>query len=361
MVICYFGDSESIHLKKWATHFKELGHEVHVISFKNTPIEGIPHHHIDAGEIQQKGGNFKVLFTFRRIKKILQQIKPDFLHAHYATSYGITAALTGFHPLIISAWGSDVLVSPSKSKLLKLLLKFAFRKADRVTVVAPHMQMALETLNVPKSKQRVITHGIKMDVFYPMPHLRNDDVFTIVSTRHFEPIYNPFFVLEAFVEFSKRNEKVNLILVGDGSLKEELQAYCLAQSIESKVHFTGKLSQDELAKTLNRSHVFISMSSSDGDVVSMAEAMACGCYCLGSDIPANRYWIQEPLNGALVPLGNLPSFVQKLQHTYDHYPALQDTAQAFNVNLIQQQGNWEFNMNQALNMYQDVVEHHGQR
>lgn len=355
MVICYFGDSESIHLIKWATHFQALGNDVHVISFKKTPVSGVLHHFLDAGNINQKGGNFKVLFTYRALRKLLQTIQPDVLHAHYATSYGITAALTGFHPLVISAWGSDVLVSPQRSLLIKKLVRFAFRKADIVTVVAPHMQKALDFLGVPHAKQRVITHGIKKEVFFNTNQNRIKAEFTFVSTRHLEPIYNPFFILEAFALFSQNHENVQLNLIGDGSLKEALRVYCVEKGVQDKVCFLGRQTQENLAVILNESNVFLSMSNSDGDVVSMVEAMACGCYCMGSDIPANRYWITEDENGCLVTLGDIPAFVEKLNFVHQHFQELKKKADEFNVERIEKQGNWEYNMNTAMNLYLELV------
>src|SRR6266568_3578694 len=129
MKICYFGDGESIHVIRWCKHFESLGHQIHLISFKNVAIDTIHTHFIDAGNISVKGRNWKVLLKFREVKKILKQIQPDILHSHYATSYGITGALCGFHPYVITTLGSDILISSKQSIIYKLLLKYAFSKA----------------------------------------------------------------------------------------------------------------------------------------------------------------------------------------------------------------------------------------
>ncbi|MGB5848449.1 MAG: glycosyltransferase, partial [Ignavibacteriaceae bacterium] len=45
-------------------------------------------------------GNFlKLMYlaVFPRLKKIIRTFKPDILHAHYAASYGVIGAFTGFH------------------------------------------------------------------------------------------------------------------------------------------------------------------------------------------------------------------------------------------------------------------------
>ncbi|MEN9523212.1 MAG: hypothetical protein RL065_1589, partial [Bacteroidota bacterium] len=146
MKICYFADAPSIHVVRWCKHFASLGHEVHLISFKQNTIENVTEHFIDIGDINVKGGNWKVLLKFGEVKKILKQIKPDIFHAMYATSYGITGALCRFHPYIITTLGTDVLITPNQSKIIKYLLKFAFKKADWITAMADHMKVAMEEM-----------------------------------------------------------------------------------------------------------------------------------------------------------------------------------------------------------------------
>src|ERR1041385_3957155 len=115
MRICYFADAISIHTKRWCSHFASLGHEVHLVSFRKADIPNVTFHLLDAGNIDVRGGNWKVLLQYKKLRKILKEIKPDVLHAHYATSYGTVGALAGFHPYIITTLGSDVLISPKQS------------------------------------------------------------------------------------------------------------------------------------------------------------------------------------------------------------------------------------------------------
>ena len=130
MKICFFGDSESIHIIRWCRHFASAGHEIHLLSFKKNKIDGINCHAIDAGEINVSGGNWKVVLQSRKVKKQLREIKPDILHSFYATSYGMAGAQTGFHPYVVTALGSDILVSPRKSFLYRKMLRYVFKKAD---------------------------------------------------------------------------------------------------------------------------------------------------------------------------------------------------------------------------------------
>ena len=131
MKICFFANGGSIHTVRWCTHFQKLGHEVHLISFENAEIPEVKIHFIDIGNVNVHGGNWKVLLKYRKIKRLLKVIKPDIFHALYATSYGITGALCGFQPFIITALGTDVLISPKESFMYRILLRYAFSKEMR--------------------------------------------------------------------------------------------------------------------------------------------------------------------------------------------------------------------------------------
>ena len=71
MKICYFGDGQSIHIQKWCKHFSNLGYEVHLITFRNTEIENIHVHFINAGNIKTKGGNWKTLLKYQKAGSLI--------------------------------------------------------------------------------------------------------------------------------------------------------------------------------------------------------------------------------------------------------------------------------------------------
>src|SRR5690606_6600664 len=115
MKICYFADSESIHTIRWCNHFKSLGHEVHLITLKSAMIDGIQVYPLDLKGIKKSGGNWKSLFKYRKVKRLLKQIQPDIFHSLYATSYGVTGSLAGHKNYVITALGSDLLISARNS------------------------------------------------------------------------------------------------------------------------------------------------------------------------------------------------------------------------------------------------------
>jgi glycosyltransferase involved in cell wall biosynthesis len=163
--ICYLANAASIHIVRWVKYFASKGHEVHLIS------PGI------SGENAVESVNLHLLPMSRRpilrfypirIRRLLRKIEPDILHAHYVLGYGLWGALSGFHPFILSVWGSDVLAAPKSSRLASLEVKFALRKVDMVTAQNEAMGDYLRNeFKLPQSKFVRIPWGIDLTVFHP--------------------------------------------------------------------------------------------------------------------------------------------------------------------------------------------------
>jgi len=354
MKLCYFGDGQSVHVQKWCAHFSNLGYDVHLITFRNTRITNVKVHFINAGDIRSKGGNWKTLLQYRKIRSLLKNINPDIFHAHYATSYGITAALVNFRPFIISTWGSDILIAPKRSWILKQLIKWALRKSDAVTVVAEHMVKNVKELSVKNDKTHVITHGIDVQLFKNKSLERYPD-FTVVCNRGLEPIYNHRTLIQTFEIIKERNQNIRLIIVGDGSLRKEIEDVVNQKDLNSHISFTGKQTQLEMVDILNKTHLFISLSKSDGDVVSLVEAMSCGNFCIGSDIAGNRNWITDSINGCIVPLFDPEKIANTIIDVKNNYDEYQQKAMPLNTEIVKTRGNWNSNMNSALTMYKTLI------
>ena len=134
MKICFIGPANSSHIIKWCRWFTGRGHEVHVVSFTDGMIENVQVHPV-AISVNTAGsdlGKLKYLTTGGQIRRIVKDISPDVVNVHYATSYGIAAALSGIKGYYLSVWGSDVYSFPGKSPLHKALLKYSLRKAGHL-------------------------------------------------------------------------------------------------------------------------------------------------------------------------------------------------------------------------------------
>ena len=120
MKICFLAPANNYHTQKWCKYFVEQGHEVSVLSLTDGNIAGAKVYWLNANTraTQSDFHKLKYLFQFSRVKKIIEEIKPDIINAHYASSYGTLAAISGLNNYI-SKLGS------LKSKLKRDIVKIA--------------------------------------------------------------------------------------------------------------------------------------------------------------------------------------------------------------------------------------------
>lgn len=74
-------------------------------------------------------------------------------------------------------------------------------------------------------------------------------------------------------------------------LGEFVDALAADLGVATRAEFRGHIVQHQMRVLLGDADVFVSTSLSDGNNVSLNEAMACGAFPVVTDIPANRAWI----------------------------------------------------------------------
>jgi glycosyltransferase involved in cell wall biosynthesis len=357
MKICYLANAASIHTHRWATHFSKMGHDVTVVSLTNASIPGVNVRWL--GTDPNVRGRIAYMLCLPHLRRTLRVLKPDIVHAHYAGGYGLVGALAGFHPLVLTAWGSDVLILPQSSRLMRWLVKFALRRADLVTSMARHMTLALRELGVSAGRLITLPFGVDTSIFHPggRPSSSAADP-VIVSTRHLEPLYNVGLLIEALPEIAATHPTVKLVLLGDGSERERLEQRARQLNMAQRVVFLGRKRPQDVAQQLWHADVFVSTSLSDGNNISLNEAMACGAFPVATDISANREWIRHGENGFLTDLHDPHMLANLVIHALERN-SLRRAAASANWKVIQQRGSWASAMETMEAQYRKLIHHSG--
>ncbi|MFN5182508.1 MAG: glycosyltransferase [Bacteroidota bacterium] len=288
MRILLLSDINSVHTQKWAIGLSSAGLKIGLFSMNRSNSDwysSIPNITILSQANQQlkgvsfieKAGYFSYL---KSIKRSVSDFKPDIVHAHYASSYGMLGALSGFHPFIISVWGADVYDFPAKSFLNKALLKFNLRKADRILSTSEVMK--IETMKYTSSDVGVTPFGVDTEVFYP--RVRDELVFSksdivIGQVKSLEQKYGTSVLIDAFklVTDTFPNLSLKLLLVGGGSLYNDLIEKTKQLGISDNVIFTGSVLHSEIAKYHNMIDIFVSASIDDSESFGVSAVEACAC------------------------------------------------------------------------------------
>jgi L-malate glycosyltransferase len=365
MKICYLANSRSIHTQRWIKYFADKGNDVHLISFESAKEPS------DLQVCILKETNRAIQFAFRplallidsiKVNNIINKIKPDVLHAHYVSSYGIIGAITNFHPLILSAWGSDVLMDPQRSKILNMLVKFALKKADIITCDGDNLKDAIIQLGVDPKKIELVFHGVDTNKFNTNkrdPELRKiisqAEFPIIISFRNLEPIYNVESFIKSIPLILQEIPNVRFIIIGDGSEKERLKSLVNSLKIDNMISFIGHVPHNLIPKYLASSDIYVSTSLSDGGIaVSTMEAMACGVPIVATDVGDIRKWIKDGKNGFIIPKENPKAIAEKVIFLCKNSEIMKKFS-SINIKLIEKNANYNKEMEKVDNIYTQVV------
>ena len=280
---------------------------------------------------------------------IIKKINPDIIHCHQMnvfTFLPILAKKLGRKkkiPIIATAWGSDVLLTPYKKPFNMWMLKYILKNVNAITADSFFLASKIKDIYLSDKKiklknetgsslfyrvqvykdKKVNTdntshYGIKdieiqianfgIDISYnnnidaQVKDFREVNKENIIySNRLHGAVYRIEKVIEGFSNFIKTSEQDwELVIAGDGKLTESYKYLVKKLNIESKVVFTGWLNQSDNYMYYKKARIYVSIPESDATSISLLEAMYSGCIPVVSRLPANMEWILDKINGILV-------------------------------------------------------------
>ena len=135
---------------------------------------------------------------------------------------------------------------------------------------------------VPRSSSRttVIPNGIDCNRFSGGPPSAGPSgTLTAIFVARLEPQKNHLTLLRAL----KSVPDLRLKVVGDGSLRPELENFAASSGLKDRVEFLGW--RDDVPELLRASDIYVHSTHSDGFAISAAEAMAAGLPLVASNVP----------------------------------------------------------------------------
>ncbi|HEY9152083.1 MAG TPA: glycosyltransferase, partial [Anaerolineales bacterium] len=268
------------------------------------------------------------------LKRVIREIKPDLIHAGPIQTCAFLVALSGFHPLLTMSWGFDLMQDAERNRWMKLITRYVLRHSDFFTsdaqitrdkavaygmkpdrtVVFPWgvdlKHFSDQQLAVSKRPQSVKNKTQNAKPFDKVQGRRKS--FVLFCNRSWEPRYGVDVLAKAFVKVAHQRKDVSLLLLNGGSQTNAIRQILMNGGVLDRVQFGGQVSQRDLPRWYHMADLYISPSHVDGSSVSLMEALACGLPVLVSDIPANREWVSDGVNGWLFPDGNADILAEKI-------------------------------------------------
>lgn len=318
MRICYFADGRSVHTQRWMKFFAERGHEMHLLSFSPMSADNVADFEKINIKCHGSTGNFYLkkfwlaLGDLRKLKKILKAEKIDVLHCHFLTANAWYAALSGFHPYIITIMGGGDVVGkdwkPDTSFQAQNLTPLALRRADLITSWSPLMADVVRPYCRPETPIEVIHGGIHLENFTPgaKPSYLLErlgipfDAKVIFSPRLMRPLSNIDQIAEAFGLLSSKLSNAFLVIACpkheiDMAYTEKIKQILANNDLLEKTRFVIGIPHNEIADYFRLADVTISIPDTDGTPMTVLESMACGTPAVIGDLPDydKRYFEDE--------------------------------------------------------------------
>jgi len=362
--LAYAHDGESVYDELFLNTLRQR-YDVYVFTFHPSPP------HIPSGlktvkvrdlipetNLHPFEGMRKHLLTPARalaIRRNLQRIKPDVLIGCWASTYGFYSACSRFHPFILFVWGSDVLLLPTKYFPLKPLVVYSLKKAD-VVVVDSNVQKETAIRLGCRPEKIVKFPWVNLTGFTQNENQRNairdeygwtKENVVVISLRNHRSIYGIEHLINAVPTIIEKNKNVRFLILGEGPLSRLFKSKMKRFAENGYVEFVGAVPHEKVTSYLSAADIYVSTSYSDGTSASLLEAMACELPAVVTDIAGNAEWIENEVNGFLIPVASSQKLTEKILQLADNQE-LREKLRSKAKETVKAKVDWQKNMHRLM-------------
>jgi glycosyltransferase involved in cell wall biosynthesis len=244
-----------------------------------------------------------------RLRRLFRTLQPDVIHTHLSALRYAMAGVIGLErpPRIVHTIHR---VAERDSEFgLRWLHRWCLRRG--VTLIAVSEEVANSCARVYQQKNvPVIPNGIPVNRQVYRPETRekirrawglDDDSFVFCCVARLSAVKNHKDLIEAFSGMVDI-PGVQLVLAGGGELRMELEELSRVLRIQEQVHFLGE--RDDIADVLAASDAFVLSSISEGNPMSVLEAMSAGLPVVATSVGGMPELVRSGTDGWLVPPGD---------------------------------------------------------
>jgi glycosyltransferase involved in cell wall biosynthesis len=360
MIILFLADAQSSHTQKWVAGLSESGFDIHLFSLHDPPAKwydsnvkiyslGLKE---DIKGLSEKSVKKFIYFSaVKKIRQIINNIKPDILHSHYASSYGFIGSLVKFHPFIVSVWGSDIESFPNKSVLHKLIIRYTLKKADKIMCTSQYL--ASKTNELIKRELNIIPFGVDLEKFRPVDSKEGDII--VGTIKSLEDVYGIDLLIRAFSLVKKGNPTLplKLLIVGKGTKEKKLKEIASSLLNSEDYLFQGYVSHETISDFHNKIDIPVYLSRMESFGVSVIESISCGKPVVVSSVGGLKEIIDDGKDGILVPTEDI-SLAAKAIEKLAINPELRICFGKNGREKVLKYYNWSDNLNQMISIYNDL-------
>jgi glycosyltransferase involved in cell wall biosynthesis len=364
--LAFLGDPNSVHTRRWTGYFAGRGHKITLIVGRDLLVDpGLP-----AGIAveryvaysRQRGRLAGALVAARSFRRVLKTLNPDVLHAHYLTGNGWLAWISGFHPYVISVWGSDILITARKTRRARLHTRVALRGADLVTGNSEFLVKAAVAAGARPERTRYIHFGVDTERFCPGPdpvelraRLGLGGRRVIFSPRMIAPLYHHETVIAALARLPQDVVVLMTRYLANAAELAALERQAAELGVAERMIVVDTVANTEMPDLYRLADVVVSLAASDGGPITLIEALATGCPVVATDLPAVREWASELDPAALVPVADAEATTRAIEHLVSLSPAERDELARRGRAAVEERAGERANMERMELLYRELA------
>ncbi len=253
--------------------------------------------------------------SFIALYRILKQQQVDIIHTRNLATieYQIPAFLAGVKNTVHSEHGWDTFDPDGNNKKYQILRRLISPLIKVFIPLSLHLQSYLvNKVGIAEQKIVRICNGVDIDKFYPAitkelvadcPLAQGDDIINIGTVGRMQGVKDQLTLVRAYILLLTKNPdlhgKVNLLLIGDGPLRE--QALVLLENNQLLEHVWLPGARADIAAIMRSLDIFVLPSQAEGISNTILEAMATGLPVVATAVGGNSELVQSGETGLLVP------------------------------------------------------------
>jgi Glycosyl transferases group 1/Glycosyl transferase 4-like len=291
-----------------------------------------------------------------RLRQIIDEIRPDMVHAMRIPFEGILAARAlesvADYPLVTSVWGNDFTLHAPSTPWMSMATRRALSRTNGLLADCQRDLTLAERWGFVQGKLTLLVPGnggVKKNLFFQPDQSPTEYAYTAINPRGFRAYVRNDTFFKAIPSIVQRIPKVKF-LCPDMSGDYQARLWVEKLGITENVELLPRLTRGEMAAVFRRSAIMISPTTYDGTPNTLLEGMACGCFPIAGDLETIREWITPGINGSLVDPANPQELAVAIIQAMENSD-LRSTAADFNQHLVDERAEYYQNLRSAGDFY----------
>jgi len=301
--------------------------EIHLVSVNPGNLSN--YEIIDGIIIHRIKGNIMVHLS---VPKMIKKIDPDVIIDDLAHAVPwISSLFTNKNVIVffrhLHARSLPGQVNPFLAKIITLIEKnYRIFYKNNIFVTESYTSIEdLIRLGIKKENIVKIPPGVNLDLFHPGKKSENVQLIYFGGLRKYK---RPEIAIRVYEILYKEIKDLRLIIIGSGPMLNELKNYVNNKNYD--ITFTGRVSDEELAKLVRESWVNLHFSVTEGWGLSIMESSASGTPTVAFKAPGVVETIIDGYNGFLVK--NIDDFKGKILKIIENEEQFSKNARKFAEN-----------------------------